>query len=610
MTDRSIVRPHRRPARLRRLAGAALASAGLATLGAAVLAAPAPTADAATALEGPRLAPSAAASAAAPVPTGLGASVDDGERALRPLPAPTGRDGVTDLRVVTTPVPAAPRPTGDARSGLPAADAPEGDCPPVVASHTDADFTGGSFVAQAGFVESEIAAASYTLAPGDFPIRLDLAEMIFVTSNATVETTTEWSLLVWQGTPVDGTIVAEVSSDGELLPHIVMPPGTSGVNVQVLVDPDDPEQIVIQDDGSATFTIGYRIDAHNQPSPQPCLIGPDPCCNAFPATDTGGLQEPTRNWLRGIDCGFLGCPPGGGWTTFADLNPLCRPSGDWVIRATWSSLDCTSGPAGACCLPDGTCDVLTAAACESAGGIYFGDGVLCGEVTCPDPVGACCLGTTCAVGSEADCDDIGGVFLGLGTDCADDACSAPGACCIPATGGCLTLAPDDCEAVGGIFQGPATRCADVICFPEGACCLPSGDCLDGVSPEDCGAVGGTFQGDGTACGTVECPEPIGACCLQDGAVCLELTEADCTIVAGTWAGPATTCTDGDGDGTADDCTACPPDLDGSGAIDFGDILSVLSAWGACGDPCPEDLDGSAAVDFDDLLTVLGAFGPC
>jgi len=53
---------------------------------------------------------------------------------------------------------------------------------------------------------------------------------------------------------------------------------------------------------------------------------------------------------------------------------------------------------------------------------------------------------------------------------------------------------------------------------------------------------------------------------------------------------------------------CPADLDESGAVDFGDILAVLSAWG-CTD-CPEDLDESGVVDFADLLVVLASWGPC
>ncbi len=39
-----------------------------------------------------------------------------------------------------------------------------------------------------------------------------------------------------------------------------------------------------------------------------------------------------------------------------------------------------------------------------------------------------------------------------------------------------------------------------------------------------------------------------------------------------------------------------------------DILRVLDAWGNKGGP--EDLDGSGTVDFADLLIVLAAWGPC
>ena len=53
---------------------------------------------------------------------------------------------------------------------------------------------------------------------------------------------------------------------------------------------------------------------------------------------------------------------------------------------------------------------------------------------------------------------------------------------------------------------------------------------------------------------------------------------------------------------------CFGDIDGSGAVDFGDILAVLTAWGNEGGP--EDLDDSGFVDFGDLLLVLAAWGPC
>ncbi len=54
------------------------------------------------------------------------------------------------------------------------------------------------------------------------------------------------------------------------------------------------------------------------------------------------------------------------------------------------------------------------------------------------------------------------------------------------------------------------------------------------------------------------------------------------------------------------CEPCPADLDGNGAVDFGDILAILSAWGNKGGP--EDLDGNGAVDFEDILRILDAWG--
>jgi len=42
-------------------------------------------------------------------------------------------------------------------------------------------------------------------------------------------------------------------------------------------------------------------------------------------------------------------------------------------------------PSGACCLPDGTCEILSAAACAQAGGEYEGDGTSCDPNPCPPP---------------------------------------------------------------------------------------------------------------------------------------------------------------------------------------------------------------------------------
>ena len=51
---------------------------------------------------------------------------------------------------------------------------------------------------------------------------------------------------------------------------------------------------------------------------------------------------------------------------------------------------------------------------------------------------------------------------------------------------------------------------------------------------------------------------------------------------------------------------CPEDLDGNGAVDVGDLLAVLAAWGAG----EGDVTGDGVTDVADLLAVLGAWGAC
>ena len=48
----------------------------------------------------------------------------------------------------------------------------------------------------------------------------------------------------------------------------------------------------------------------------------------------------------------------------------------------------------------------------------------------------------------------------------------------------------------------------------------------------------------------------------------------------------------------------PGDADRNGVVNFGDVIDVIGAWGACS-ACDEDLDHDRDVDFDDLLIVLG-----
>lgn len=54
---------------------------------------------------------------------------------------------------------------------------------------------------------------------------------------------------------------------------------------------------------------------------------------------------------------------------------------------------------------------------------------------------------------------------------------------------------------------------------------------------------------------------------------------------------------------------CRGDLDGSGSIDFADVLVVLADFGPC-IGCAADLDDDGDVAFSDLLLLLANFGDC
>jgi hypothetical protein len=437
-----------------------------------------------------------------------------------------------------------------------------GGCPQVISTYTNAAFDGGQYVVQAGFAQGESSACSYTLSPTDFPLRIDLIEAIFATSNASVSTTTKWSVMVWQGTPATGTLAYTYSSNGVDLPHLVMSPGTNGTNVQFGIDPGDPEQMVVVDNGSHTFSVGFRIDEHNNQTQNPCQVAPPSSSNAFPTTDVGGLSSPTNNWLYALDCGAFGCSAG--WKSFAQIPSICRPSGDWVMRVSWTPQQCEIP--GACCLPNGTCQSLSNSACVAQGGVFSGAGVVCTANTC--------VANICP-------------------------------CCFVATGGCVTLAPSSCQAAGGIAGPTGQSCTGYVCFPQGACCLPDGSCAGSMSPSACAAQGGVFKGNGSVCSAGLCPEPVGAACFANG-FCLQLTQAQAVAAGANWAGPGTTCVDANANGIADACEAAnPADFNGDGIVGAQDLAILLNAWGATSGPA--DLNHDGHVNAQDLSILLDAW---
>ncbi len=58
-----------------------------------------------------------------------------------------------------------------------------------------------------------------------------------------------------------------------------------------------------------------------------------------------------------------------------------------------------------------------------------------------------------------------------------------------------------------------------------------------------------------------------------------------------------------------DFELCLGDVDGDGQVNVDDILSVISAFGACGG-CPEDMDGDGQVGVYEILIILDTWGAC
>lgn len=55
--------------------------------------------------------------------------------------------------------------------------------------------------------------------------------------------------------------------------------------------------------------------------------------------------------------------------------------------------------------------------------------------------------------------------------------------------------------------------------------------------------------------------------------------------------------------------ACRADVDGNGAVDVADLVTLLAAWGPC-PACPADIDDDGVVGVADLIELLGAWGVC
>ena len=253
-------------------------------------------------------------------------------------------------------------------------------------------------------------------------------------------------------------------------------------------------------------------------------------------------------------------------------------SGNVIMRAI---IECAVAD-DACCLPDGSCAVMSPSDCTISLGEFQGPATDCAGAGCTELVGACCTldPALCSSTTQALCNLVSGTWLGSignGFDCfAGDPCNLQGlgACCLTETS-CWNAqtTESDCETIiGGTWKGLGTDCnANLsICTPTGACCFSTGGCLDDQTEANCLlAPGATWLGEGIVC-------------VGDGppdSACLPPCPADCSIV---------------------------PD----GQVNVTDLLALLAGWGSTGscDMAPPGGDGT--INVTDLLALLAAWGPC
>ena len=122
---------------------------------------------------------------------------------------------------------------------------------------------------------------------------------------------------------------------------------------------------------------------------------------------------------------------------------------------------------GACCFPDGSCQFVTAAECQTRNGVWLGPGGVCESNPCPQPTGNCCDHVTglCSIVTEAACTASGFTWFGTGP-CDAQTCPVPvptGNCCDHTTGLCLIVTEAACTASGFTWFG--TEPCDVQTCP-------------------------------------------------------------------------------------------------------------------------------------------------
>jgi hypothetical protein len=231
-------------------------------------------------------------------------------------------------------------------------------------------------------------------------------------------------------------------------------------------------------------------------------------------TDIDGTPVPTTDFsVIGIGDQFDTSSP---YTTGWQIKP--RSLADIVY-------DCAP-PTGACCFPNGSCLVLTAAECATQGGAYQGNSTLCEPNPCQQPSAACCY-------PDGHCEFVVQIYCpyqwqGYGSNCEPNLCQQPSAACCYPDGRCEFVLAANCT---GQWLGYGWVCDPNPCNqPFGACCAPDGTCTYTLEAN----CTGNWLGYGSVCEPNPCPPPPGACCAPTGD-CMMIPQAQC-VAPNVWYG--------------------------------------------------------------------------
>lgn len=277
---------------------------------------------------------------------------------------------------------------------------------------------------------------------------------------------------------------------------------------------------------------------------RPCCL-PDGSCDVMlpcECFDQGGhLGDGAACESMTEECPPFGACCRGDLTCEITIEEDCQvPCDEYLGDGTSCPVACFATEARACCLPDGTCIVVTECYCDSLNGQFQRDAT-CENADC----GACCLPDGfCVMTGEDECLAQCGEFVGVGFGCRrHQQCPVDPTvpCCLP-DGTCVDLDACTCELQGG-HVNPGARCSDMLvpCPPFGACCHSGGTCFLSVE-EDCIGQCEVYLGDGSDC--LDCVgQTPGPCCRPDGS-CVVMNACVCDAQGGFPRTPGLSCATG------------------------------------------------------------------